>query len=43
MFSATSIVKSSDKEKYVHSGYGIVLDGKDEWSFDIDIARNVVS
>ena len=35
--------KSSDKEKYVHSGYGIVFDGKDEWSFNINIARNVVS
>ena len=27
------MVKNSDKEKYVHSGYGIALDGKGELNF----------
>ena len=31
LFSATSIVKSSDKEKYLYRG--IAFDGKGEWSF----------
>ena len=26
LFDATNIVKNSDKEKYVHSGYGIIFD-----------------
>ena len=26
LFGATSIVKNSNKEKYVHSGYGITFD-----------------
>ena len=42
LFGATSIVKNSDKEKYVYIGYGIAFDGKDKWSFDNDIARNIV-
>ena len=42
MFGATSIVESNDKEKYVYSGYGIPSNGKGEWSFDNDYARNVV-
>ena len=37
LFGATSIVKNSDKEKYVYSGYGI--DGKGECSFHDDTAR----
>ena len=41
MFGATTIVKNSDKEKYVYSCYGMVFDGKVEWSFDKDYARNV--
>ena len=35
------IVKNSDKEKYVYSGYEISLDRADSWSFDNDFARNV--
>ena len=42
MFGATNIVKNSDKERYVYSGYGIAFDGKGEWSFDNDCARNVI-
>ena len=30
LFGATSIVKNSDKEKYVYSGYGVAFDGKGE-------------
>ena len=42
LFGATSIVKNSDKEKYVYSGYGVAFDGKGEWSFDNGTARNVI-
>ena len=41
LFGATSIVKNSDKEKWVYSAYGIAFDGKVEWSFVNDYARNV--
>ena len=34
MFRATNIVKDSDKEKYVYSGYGI--------AFGNDLAKNVI-
>ena len=39
----TSIVKNSNKEKYVHSDYGIAFDGKSEWSCDNGTARNVMT
>ena len=39
-FRATNIVKNSDKEKYVYSGYGITLDSAGSWSFNNDFARN---
>ena len=32
-FGATSIVKNSDKVKWLYSGYGIAFLGKDRWSF----------
>ena len=38
----TNIVKNSDKEKYVYSGYGMAFDRKDSWSFNDDTARNVI-
>ena len=34
LFGATNIVKNSDKEKYVYSGYGITFDSGGSWSFD---------
>ena len=34
------IVKNSDKEKYVHSRYGIIFDSVGSWSFDNDITRS---
>ena len=34
LFEATNIVKNSDKEKYVYSGYGITFDSAGLWSFD---------
>ena len=34
LFGATSIVKNSDKEKYVYSGYGITYDSVDLWNSD---------
>ena len=33
LFGATSMVKSSDREKWVYSGYGIAFDGKGTGSF----------
>ena len=41
-FGATNIVKNSDKERYVYSGYRRAFDGKGEWSFDNDYDRNVL-
>ena len=40
LFGATNIVKNSDKEKYVYSGYGIIFDSGDSLSFENDFARN---
>ena len=42
MFGATNIVKNSDKEKYVYSGYGIAFDGKCVRSFGNDSAKIVI-
>ena len=42
LLDATSIIKNSDKEKYVCSGYGIAFDRKGSWSFGNDYAKNVV-
>ena len=38
----TNIVKNSDREKYLYSGYGIAFDGKGSWSFSYEFARNVI-
>ena len=38
----TNIVKSSDKDKWVYSVYGIAFDRGDCWSFGKDHARNVI-
>ena len=42
LFGATIIVKNSDKEKYVYSGYVIAVDRRDEWSFGSNYARNII-
>ena len=42
MFGATSIVKNSDKEKWVYSGYGIAFDGGGLQIFGRDLAWNVI-
>ena len=42
LFRATNIVKNSDEEKYVYSGFGKTLDGKGEWSFGNGYARNII-
>ena len=36
------LIKNSDKENHVDRGYGIAVDGKGEWSFGNDYAKNVV-
>ena len=41
LFGATNIVKNSDKEKYVYSGYRIIFDSGGFWSFDNDTAKKV--
>ena len=42
LFVASSTVKYSNKGNWVYTGYGIVFDGKSEWSFGNDYARNVI-
>ena len=42
LFGPTNIVKNSDKEKYIYSGYRITFDSAGSWSFDNDFARNVL-
>ena len=37
-----SYSKNNDKEKYKYSGYRIAFDGKGEWRFGNDFARNVI-
>ena len=40
-FGAPNVVKISDKEKFVYSGYGITFDDAVPWSFDNDYAWDV--
>ena len=42
LIEATNIVKNSDKEKYVYSGYGITFDSGGSWSFNNSTVRNVI-
>ena len=42
LLGATNVVKNSDKENYVYSGYGIIFLSAGKCSFDNDIARNVI-
>ena len=42
LFGATSIVKNSNKEKKMYSGYWIEFVGRNTWIFGNDYARNVV-
>ena len=42
LLGAINIVKESDKEKYMYTGYGIAFDVKSDWNFGNDFARNVV-
>ena len=43
LFHATNIVKYNVQGKWVNSGYEIAFDGKGEWNFDNDFARNVIT
>ena len=43
MFGAATIVKNSDKEKWVYSGYGIAFYEVGSWNFGNNISKNVVS
>ena len=36
------MVKNSDKEKYVYSGYGVWFNRRGGWSFDNGTARNIL-
>ena len=42
MLGATNILKSSYRENYVYSGYGIAFDGKGSLSYSDDFAKNVI-
>ena len=42
MFDATNIGKDNNKSKYLYSGYTIAFDGRGEWNFANDSARNVI-
>ena len=42
LFGASSLVKNRDKEKYVHSGFGITFESAGSWSFENDISSNVI-
>ena len=42
LFEATNVVRNSDKEKYVYSGYEITFASAGSWSFDNDFARNII-
>ena len=42
LIGATSIVKNSDKEKYVNSGYGITFDSVGSWKFSNETTKNVI-
>ena len=42
MFGLTNIGKENDKKNYVYSGYGIEFDGKGEWNYSNDLARNAI-
>ena len=37
LFEVTNIVKNSDEEKYVYSGYGVTFDSEGSWSSDNDL------
>ena len=43
LFEATNIVKNSDKNKYVCSGYGITFNSAGPWSFGNDFVRSVIT
>ena len=43
LFGATSIVKNSNKEKYVCKGYVINFDSAGLWNFNNDIANNITN
>ena len=42
MFGATNLVKNSDKEKQVYSGYGMAFDRIGTWNSDNGDAWNVI-
>ena len=42
LFRATNVVKNSDKENFVYSGYGITFDSTGSSSFDYNFARIVL-
>ena len=41
-FGATNMAKNSDKSRQMYNDYGTAFDGKGEWNFGNDSARNVV-
>ena len=43
LFGATNLLKNSNKEKYVYHGCGITFDNAGSFSFDNDLARNIIT
>ena len=43
LFGTVKITKNAGKSKCIHNVQEIAIDGKDYWSFENDIARNVIS
>ena len=41
LFDGTNIIKNNVKEKFVYRGYGIAFNGRGEWRFNNNSARNV--
>ena len=42
LIGATNLLKNSDREKYVYSGYGMTFDNAGSWNFDNSTNRNVI-
>ena len=42
LYGATNIIKNTDKDNWIYSGYWIAFNGKGLWNFDNDFVRNVV-
>ena len=42
LFGTAKLVRNATKSQFIYNGWGIALDGEGSWSFDNDLARNVI-